>query len=363
MAGRVRVLVRWVSVGVFVCAAMVAGAAPLPPPPPGVQISSAYGMEFSTIGSTGNAPYTGLLGSEFPHYPRASVSYEYRIGRTEVPTFLWMEFVNTFLYRTPAGNTFAVPGTWGATLDPSNPRHYILDPRIVNAAQIPVTDFTWREAAMFCNWLHNDKSSDLVAITRGAYDTSTFGSGRPGGGGGFTDQLVHSPGAKFWIPTLDEWQKAGYFDPNRYGPAQPGYWLYPHRSDEAPISGPPGEGQTNANFELEGGAQRLIPLASYGDIQSPWGLFDVSGAAAEWIETAHPVHDFFTGLPTDRFYGGSQLGLYPPDPLDNIQQPSSSWPDVHSAGLRIAAAIPGPTPGILFICLGPLAFSPRRRHR
>jgi len=39
----------------------------------------------------------------------------------------------------------------------------------------PVGDISWRVAAMYCNWLHNDKRNDRAAFLNGAYDVSTFG--------------------------------------------------------------------------------------------------------------------------------------------------------------------------------------------
>ena len=82
---------------------------------------------------------------------------------------------------------------------------------------------TWRTAAKFSNWLHNDKASSIAALQDGAYDTSTFTTNP---NQTFNDQLTHHPVAKFWIPTLDEWIKAAHYDPNRYGPGEGGYWEY-----------------------------------------------------------------------------------------------------------------------------------------
>ena len=39
----------------------------------------------------------------------------------------------------------------------------------------PVGDISWRVAAMYCKWLHNDKRTDRAAFLNGAYDVSTFG--------------------------------------------------------------------------------------------------------------------------------------------------------------------------------------------
>ncbi len=347
---------------------LLAGRAPyalagLPPAPAGVQVTTEYGLEFSTVSATNNPAYTGPLGTLSDSYPRGSVGYEFRMARTEIPTGLWLEFANTFINRTPRGRTFGIPATWGATPDPNRPDYWTLNPFIANAANIPVTGIGWREAAKFCNWLHNNKSTDLSAIASGAYDTSTFGTAYPDGTGGFTDQTTHLPGARFWIPSLDEWVKAAHFDPNRYGENQPGYWRYPTASDEAPIGGFPGEGQTNAGF-IGDGIERLIPVGSYPNVQSPWGLLDASGSAAEWTSTLVPIRDWITGLPYDVFGCGSQMsngpGVFPPAIEDFIDNPGGySVGESGRPGLRIVASIP--VPSSLSLLLGGLVWYRRRR--
>src|SRR5690606_21628647 len=104
----------------------------------------------------------------------------------------------------------------------------------------------------------------------------------------FTDQATRSPGAKFWIPSLDEWIKAAHYDPDRWRDGEAGYWRYSHTSDDPPIPGAPGEGQTSAGYDPPGVDEAFyIPLGSYPDVQSPWGLLDTTGGAAEWTEEIH----------------------------------------------------------------------------
>lgn len=106
-----------------------------------------------------------------------------------------------------------------------------------NAAQMPVFGLTWHDAARFVNWLNNDKSSDLDALTHGAYDTSTFGQNPDGT---ITDQRTHDPDARFWIPTWDEWLKAAHYDPGART------WnVWPNAADEQPVPGMPGVGTTS----------------------------------------------------------------------------------------------------------------------
>ncbi len=121
-------------------------------------------------------------------------------------------------------------GAWVSI--PSRPRVHL-----PNAAMIPVDGISWRDAAMFVNWLNNGKQAALDSLMHGAYDVNTFGTNPDGT---FTDQLTHSPGARFWIPTFDELLKSFHYDPNKFGQGQGGWWQQPNGTDTPLISGPPG---------------------------------------------------------------------------------------------------------------------------
>ncbi len=145
-----------------------------------------YDFTFVTIGSTGNAPYLGPDDSGVVR-GRGRVDYSYRISKFEINTAQWMEFVNTYSTQSDDLRLFGDPVFWGATIDGTyfGPgRRWVLDGR-PNDAQLPVAGMSWRDAAMYCNWLTNGKGSSLNAIKNGAYDTATFitdpstGSGQP----------------------------------------------------------------------------------------------------------------------------------------------------------------------------------------
>jgi len=164
------------------------------------------GIEFVTIGSPGNQAYTGF--DPLGHVTgRGAVDYEFRLGRMEVTTGQWMEFFNTFgdLYGTLG--YFQPSLRWGAARDPNyqGPGERWVLGNLPDAAMVGGFNVSWRTAARYCNWLHHGKSSDPATLENGAYDISTFGFNLDGT---FTDQLTHNPGARYWIPTLDEWLKA-----------------------------------------------------------------------------------------------------------------------------------------------------------
>ena len=166
--------------------------------------------------------------------------------------------------------------------------------------------------------------------------------------------MTHHPDARFWIPTIDEYTKAGYYDPDRYGPGQGGYWLHPGGSDDPLVAGPPGVGQAAGNWAPPGSG---IAVGSYPDTQSPWGLWDLSSTDQQHTEGyIHPS----TG--TRRLRQGSRtgsLGYVTDDRLDTVL---TALPGLSLGGVRLAT--PVPSPASLSLLLGVVLVHKRdRRHR
>jgi hypothetical protein len=331
------------SAAVFGLLALATSAAHAQPPP-------SYDFQFVTVGAPGNPVYNDPTWHGLSSVNgRGSVAYQYRMSRLEVTTSQWMEFLNAFSgFASP--NPFwrpYGPDHWGAQEDPgwTGPGERFRLRSVTSAGMLPCGGITWRMAALYCNWLTNGKGSSPAALAGGAYDTSTWGNY---GTHYFTDAWTHSPGALFWIPTLDEQIKANHYDPNRYGPGQGGWWTYLNSSESVGTPGPPGSGNTSAGWQdpnLTWGEWN-IPLGAYPQSLSPWGLLDTSGGAAEWDELV-----FNPGLPAERGYttswaGFTGLGIY-----ESIQGISSADPQYGSSyvGLRIASTIPAP--GTLAGCI------------
>ncbi|MFN0010303.1 MAG: SUMF1/EgtB/PvdO family nonheme iron enzyme [Phycisphaerales bacterium] len=337
----------------------------------GAQVTFDKGIEFVTIGSAGNAPWPGNGTSGDRAVGRGSVAYEYKIGRFEVTTSQWVSFFNA-AYDRPSTDWLphlSPPGHWGAvpiTPNTATGRRWAVP---TGNEMIPVGNISWRMAAMYANWLHNDQSSDRNAFLNGAYDVSTF-TFTPAGR--FRDQLTHNPGAKFWVPTWDEWLKAAHFDPNKAGAAEGGtgvsqWWNYSTTSEIAPIPGAPGTLNNGfvaqANFAFSSPNPFAISLGAYPTVQSPWGLLDTSGATGEWTEEA-----LFSGIPgeafpVDRVYDGSWW-VDGSALSDTPRGRSSAFPSYSAfdLGFRLAAAVvPGPS-CIPIVALGMLAATRRRRR-
>lgn len=305
------------------------------PAPPALAGTIPESERWATITHPGNQPYIPPPNSQYST-PPGRVDYEYQISRTETTGAEWLEFVQAYApYVNPNEANFTEftstrvratevsPGVW----------EYSLRSGGANRA----AGVGWRYAARYVNWLHNNKGLDQASFESGAYDTSTFGGNLEDG---YTDQHARSPGARYFLPTIDEWIKAAYWDPNRVDPVigDPGYWQFPNSSDTPLIPGVPGVGQTSAG---QGGS---FEVASYTSVQSPWGLWDLSGGATEWLETPALHED---GRLRGRWIKGTHAPS-PPDPAvfeqDRIDWFSFIWPE-SSQGVRIARAIP--TPGVM----------------
>jgi formylglycine-generating enzyme required for sulfatase activity len=289
-----------------------------------------------TIGAPGNPAYSGPDVNQTVT-GRGSVPYEYRLGRTEVTTAQWMEFYESFYGRAPH---LTSPVRWGAVDRGSgqSPR-FALNSSIPDAGLLPVSGPSWRTAAMFCNWLHNDKRTDLSAVMNGAYDVSTFGYTGPSGNI-FTDQAAHNPDARYWIPTIDEWIKGGFYDPNHGGAGVGGWWWNTPAGTNVPlIHGPPGMGQANSAFSLPDGGEYRIPLGSYSTVQSPWGLLDMAGATSEFTETIRNNDGILYRRVMNSRWGRSDAGV------DSIYAIGGEFPSFPSLfyGVRIASVVPAPS--------------------
>jgi hypothetical protein len=249
-----------------------------------------FGFDFVTVGAPGNRSWIEserfLPNGWTPNHidDRGRVDYEYRILRTEVVQTQYVDFVRAFRpfwlsledrpgaieSGSPTDNSFTSRGI-------NLLGGFDVDPRYDNSA----VTMSWRNAARYANWLHNGAPTDEAALTWDTFHTGAYT---------LTDEsfntairgnpITRNEDARFWLPSLDELLKAAYYDPNRYGEGEEGYWRYPHSSNEEPVRGTPGSGDygawdANGNGELEGWESLATQL--YPDSVSYWGLLDVLG--------------------------------------------------------------------------------------
>ncbi|MCC5823485.1 MAG: PEP-CTERM sorting domain-containing protein [Phycisphaerales bacterium] len=302
-----------------------------------------YDFQWATIGDPGNRAATQ---AEAPGFYNASgvpffnepgrVDYTYRMATTEVTNAQYLEFLNA--YAPHYDGSFIDSRLTGAYIfySPSADK-FIIGTDMENRA----TRVTWRMAARYTNWLHNGKGTDAAAFETGVYDTSTFG--RDPDTNQLTDQRERSSDATFWIPSVSEWTKAMYWDPNK-GP-DGGYWLYHNGSDWPGIYDLPQNGGTS-----NAGTLFHLDVASYAAM-SPWGLFDGSGGEREMLENTDG---------SIRFIAGSLWSSGPTDSRDRIGALGVTAPELGLIGFRVAGVVPSPS-SLVVLGFGSLAVARRRR--
>lgn len=244
-----------------------------------------------------------------------SVPYEFRIGKYEITIGEYVVFLNSVaatnisnyivdLYHPQMPITrLGALGSYSYEIDPS-------------AANNPIGNVSWFDAARFANWLNNGATNG-ANTEDGAYNLNGAISGT-----GF----VRSANARWWIPTEDEWYKAAY---NKGEGISSGYWRFPTQSDAAPDARPfPSSDPNTANFKLV--LAGPLNVGSYSNSASAFGTFDQGGNVNEWVDGT-----IWNGT---RFFYNVRGGGYPDstNSLSVSARPSSTPSERASVGFRVA---------------------------
>jgi hypothetical protein len=301
-----------------------------------------YDFQWVTVGDPGNRWTRPDETPLAPDHPLGKVNYRYRISKTEVSDAQYFEFVQAYAPHVPVhdwgDSDFSSGGVFVGVAN-GVPQYTLSS----HEALTPAT-MSWRYAARYVNWLGNGKVNEEWAFETGAYDTSTFHTNPDGT---TTDQEHHTPGADFWIPSLDEWTKAVHWDPEAGEGGT--YWRHPYGSDAPAISGCPHEPGAQTNAGITNDQHQQCPdsdlIAQYPDALTPWGLLDASGGAREWLE------GFLLDITMSRQTKGSAHGMgeffYRFDQIDVL---GASSPEFGPHAFRLASIIPAPhcaTPVVL----------------
>jgi formylglycine-generating enzyme required for sulfatase activity len=257
---------------------------------PPIDCGPRLGMTLSTIASPGNDPDSNGLGA---------VSREFRIGTYEVTNTEYVEFLNAVAVDDPNSlyNSVMTTSLRAGILRSGSPGSYVYSVK-PNFDDKPASGFSWLGAARYCNWLHNGKPNgqqDTTTTELGAYDLSLP-----------LEQIFRLPGARWFLPSEDEWYKAAHYDPNDPGAdadGTPDYWSYPMSTDAMPVQAHSdafgyivNPGPLTANYARGvdwNGTDCDDPSAPCGNVStvgsagsiSPWGCFDMGGNIYEWTDT------------------------------------------------------------------------------
>lgn len=224
-------------------------------------------LETVTVDFPGNPPDRNGFGS---------VPYRFKIGRYEVTAAQYVEFLNAKArtsdeYRLRNNDTEETAGC-GITRSGSKGNWtYTVAPEKAN---LPVNCVSFWDACRFANWIHNGQGDGDTE--QGAYNLNGY-NGADGRG------IRRERGARWFVPSEDEWYKAAYFDPRK--PGGPGYWKYPTRNDAPPEAR--FDGANAANVYRDGyldPAQLLTQVGAFTRAPGPFGTFDQAGNLFEWNE-------------------------------------------------------------------------------
>ena len=344
--------------GVIALSAFAAGGLALASPP----TTTMYGHEFVTVGAPGNQGAQILDNDGIgPLIRVGAVNYEFRVSRHEVTRGQWLEFIDAQRAFLPQNFSPLNPGFTGRAAEyigigPDGlPAYQVTRPDLLNIPAVP----SWEFVARYMNWLHNGKKplgqATAADFETGAYTVANFGVNEP---------ATRNADARFFIMNADEWTKAVYYDPNRYGDGEGGYWMNPGSSNDPLTPGAPGVGETSAGWSWSGaGLSGPPPVGAYG-VETPWGLLDASGGAREWLEM-FPQESIGYGTEGLRrpIAGSSTEGFSPgSNPLANdaIGVFSIGFSNLSTHGFRVGAVIPSPPAGAAIACA--MVFAARRRR-
>lgn len=264
--------------------------------------ASSFEIEFVTIGAPGNPVDT----TGQPR-PAGAVPYEYRIGKYEISEQM-IDKANAL-------------GALGISKDTRGPDK-------------PATSVSWFEAARFVNWLntstgHTPAYKFVPANTRPT--TTEFALWEPGDFGYDPNNLFRNKFAKYFLPSVDEWYKAAYYDP-----ATGTYFDYPTGSNIPPLAVASGTAAGTAVYhqDLSSGPADIMLAGGL----SPFGTTAQGGNVGEWEETElNLINDDPFAM---RAWRG---GLWAADflLLSSSQRPVwSPGNSVNSTGFRVASVVP-----------------------
>ncbi len=263
-------------------------------------------IETVTVADPANASDSSGLGT---------VARRFRIGRFEVTNDQYVAFLNAVAASDPNGlfNELMTTSDRGGIIRSGVPGGFTYQPK-PDFDDKPVGSVSWFDAARFCNWRHNGLPAGPQGpgtTEDGAYDMTLPG-----------DQITRVLGAKWFLPTHDEWYKAAYYDPFDAGAdasGTPDYWFYPTRSDVLPAQAQarangdvvnPGANVANYDHGADwNGEHGNVTTAGGCASVSPWGALDLGGNINEMTETPGTTippnpPDQPDPLPTRRLRGG-----------------------------------------------------------
>ncbi|QDT69453.1 Formylglycine-generating sulfatase enzyme [Planctomycetes bacterium MalM25] len=280
------------------------------------QHSYAVRFEWANIGNPNNAadPRNGF----------GSVPERYEIATTEVSNTQFAEYLNKVY---PNGKSGASGDFIDYRSTTSGGMKWLVEPGHENK---PVNDLHILEVFRFVNWMSNGQLNGGTEY--GTYDLE----GTPG----YLVYDTRSDEGEYFLPTLDEWYKAAYYNDATGG----GYYHeYANEGDSLPAIATPAAdpsganyGQREQNYYLD---DVMSDVGAYYLTRSPYGTYDQMGNSMEWTESPRPWSNEYNDY--NVVLGGSWKTA-----IGASQRPRASLYsdyDYNSLGFRIARRVTEPT--------------------
>lgn len=250
----------------------------------------------------------------------------YRMGTYEITNDQWTNFKNE--YGTVTGS----------------PSYAYNENPYWTGTNVPTNRVSLYEAAQFVNYLNTSKGYQAAYNFTGTqgqsdYTMSVWDVTQTDG-----TNLYRHKDAHYFLPTEDEWVKAGYWNGTNLQ-------TYATVGDVTPT-------QAGWNY-FYGGSYATDPYGPWdvGDgTEELNGTYDMMGNISEWIESPYYSGDYLSSSGRG-FRGGSHFGL-----VDNLRSSFRGYAEPHIEGDRVGfrvASIPEPCTLLLF-GLGTLAL--RLKH-
>jgi formylglycine-generating enzyme required for sulfatase activity len=319
--------------------------------------AAAPDIEFVTVGNPGNPADARTGGTN------GSVAYTYAMSKYPLRVDQYVEYLNNVASPLDPHNVRS--GTGGARggvvnfIGAAGEFSYGTKP---NYDDKPVNWTLFDQGCRFCNYLHNGGVPG-ADTEDGAYDMS------------LSPNQVRKPGARYFLPTHDEWYKAAFYEPGVVTPSgNTNYWLYATRTETLPSGGIADDvgNITNGPNNVANWADPSTPLGSFtwdgltfnvstvGSAGSNsvcyYGAYDMNGNVYEWTETMNPAGTKRSYHGGSAFSGAGEL----PSTLNYTHPvtggpPGGWWDDptvqAPSLGFRVAKLVTVVAPPMLSVSL------------
>ena len=256
--------------------------------------SANIGIDTVPVGNPGNAGELSGAGADGfgPDRICGSVGYTYNIGKYEVTTGQYTEFLNKVAATDTIGlyNASMWSSSYGCKIQRSGSSGSYTYSVATDWANRPVNYVSWGDSARFSNWLHNGQPTGPQGLST-TEDGSYYLNGATSSAALMA--VTRKANATWVIPSEDEWYKSAY---HKNDGVTGNYWDYPTSSNSVPINvlGDPTDPGNNATYYdyygtgtggyTIGSPYYRTEVGAHENSDSPYGTFDQGGNVWEWNE-------------------------------------------------------------------------------